>query len=476
MTLAAGVARAGFSCDRGAMLRPVLSLALCLAACRTAPGTATPEAPAAGSVQAVSWLGRPLRARTLEPEVRGDFESKLSRALADWEARPDDPEAAVWVGRRLAYLGRYDEAIAVYSDAITRHPDFAPLYRHRGHRHISTRDLAAARADLERAAALIEGSDDVVEQDGLPNARNVPTSTLHTNVWYHLGLVHFLRGDWGEAVHAYRACLAKARNDDMRVATLQWLYMALRRLGRHDEARAAVEPVHADMDVIENTAYHRLTLMYRGMLDAETLEREATGDDVQNPALLYGLANYHLVEGHPQRAYALMQHLVDSARWDAFGTIAAEADLARRNPLPAAADVADAPAFDATAQLAPWLDAWNRHDLDAVTAQFVADDRLTYYSSEKPGRLRGPDALAAHHRGFDFVAGGTTPDPSKTLWLDDVLAQPHGDATVVTATWYFGDRTASDPQHGPVTFVFVHDDGGWQIAHAHFADAPAAGK
>jgi hypothetical protein len=247
-------------------------------------------------------------------------------------AAPDDPTHKIWLGRYTAYLGDYRSAIAIYSSAIGQHPNHAALYRHRGHRLISTRDLEAARADFERAVSLIEGTKDEVEPDGLPNARNLPRSTLHTNVWYHLGLVHFLEGNWEAAVAAYRSCLAASANDDMRVATLHWLYMALRRLGRHDEARSILEGVSEQMDVIENHAYHRLLLLYLGHVTPESRAADL-GDDVQNPALLYGLASYHLVEGREQEAYALMQRIVDTMRWDAFGTIAAEADLARRNPL-----------------------------------------------------------------------------------------------------------------------------------------------
>ncbi len=100
---------------------------------------------------------------------------EAERALA---VAPTNVDSLIWMGRRTAYLGRYREAIDIYSEAIGLHPEDARLYRHRGHRHLSVRELGKAIADLERAAELTEGRMDEVEPDGLPNAMNIPTSTL----------------------------------------------------------------------------------------------------------------------------------------------------------------------------------------------------------------------------------------------------------------------------------------------------------
>ena len=62
------------------------------------------------------------------------------------------------------------------------------MYRHRGHRYVSIREFDRAIADLEYAATLIEGTEDEIEPDGMPNAMNIPVSSLHSNIWYHLGL------------------------------------------------------------------------------------------------------------------------------------------------------------------------------------------------------------------------------------------------------------------------------------------------
>lgn len=37
---------------------------------------------------------------------------------------------------------------------------------------------------------------------------------------------------------------------------------------------------------------------------------------------------------------------------------------------------------------------------------FLKDDRVTYFSSEKQGVIKGYEALLKHHEGFGFVKGG----------------------------------------------------------------------
>ena len=110
-----------------------------------------------------------------------------------------------------------------------------------------------------------------MEPDGQPNARNIPTGTLKTNIYYHLGLAHYLKGDFERAAEAYRLCMQHSKNADMQVATAHWQYMTLRRLDRAEEAKKVLEPITADMDVFENGSYHKLLLMYKGESAADAL-------------------------------------------------------------------------------------------------------------------------------------------------------------------------------------------------------------
>ncbi len=282
-------------------------------------------------VQAIALSGDTLRTRKLLPDVQREYEANLARARAEYERDPTDTDAIIWLGRRTAYLGEYRRAIEIYTGGIGRRPSDARLYRHRGHRYITVRMFDRAQHDLEVAASLVDGRPDEVEPDGLPNERNIPTSTLQSNIWYHLGLARYLQGNFEGALEAYRECLAVSANPDMLVATSHWLYMILRRLEREEEAAVVLGPIHAGMDIIENHSYHDLLLLYKGEITPDSLMAQGeAADALQNATLAYGIGNYHYYNGRTEAALQIFRRIVEGPQWAAFGYIAAEADLARR--------------------------------------------------------------------------------------------------------------------------------------------------
>ena len=281
-------------------------------------------------VQAVSLLGDSLIPVRPSDSVWAVQRTQLDSAHAALVTDPASPDAWIWLGRRLAYLGYYRPAIAAYATALASYPGDARLLRHRGHRYITVRDLDAAIADFVAAAKLVQELPDEIEPDGQPNARGIPTSTLQFNIWYHLGLAHYLKGDFPRALSAYRECLKVSGNPDALVATSHWLYMTLRRLGEREEAERVLLPITADMDVIENGAYHRLLLMYKGEAAPEDLlPRDEAADAVQNATVAYGVGNWWLYSGDTTRALDVFRGILRGSQWAAFGAIAAEADLAR---------------------------------------------------------------------------------------------------------------------------------------------------
>ena len=87
----------------------------------------------------------------------------------------------------------------MFSKGVQAHPNNPRMYRHRGHRYITTRQFDRAIADFEKAVTLIKGTPDEIEPDGAPNPTGKPRSTLHFNIWYHLGLAYYLKGDYQKA-------------------------------------------------------------------------------------------------------------------------------------------------------------------------------------------------------------------------------------------------------------------------------------
>src|SRR5687768_13528444 len=87
--------------------------------------------------EALSLLGRPLMGPELGPTVAAERELELLQALSDYDSDPESEDAIIWVGRRLAYLGRFNEAIGVFTRGLAHHPQSYKLLRHRGHRHIT---------------------------------------------------------------------------------------------------------------------------------------------------------------------------------------------------------------------------------------------------------------------------------------------------------------------------------------------------
>lgn len=319
--------------------RLFVAAAVLCTACGSEPPASDPPDPEGESIdvalpagaEALSLLGEPLPAPDLPEATRATYEAKLATARAAFERTPENADSIIWLGRRVAYLGRYGEAIDVYSDGVDLHPDDARMYRHRGHRYLSVRRLDDAIADFRRAVALIQGTEDQVEPDGLPNAAGIPTSTLHYNIWYHLGLAHYLKGEFEQALLAWNECLEVSRNPDSVVAATYWLNNTLRRLGLDERADALLESISADMEIIDNDSYLEVLLLHKGERSPEDLlgpmGAEAT---LGSTTTAYGVGMWHMVNGRREEAYRLFERILTNRdQWPAFGYIAAEAEMAR---------------------------------------------------------------------------------------------------------------------------------------------------
>jgi tetratricopeptide (TPR) repeat protein len=294
------------------MRKLLFTLGICLAlvALSTLALNAGPSAAqqADKEPEVLSPLGKKLYAAPAEGEELAKLQAVLEKAARDVEANPASVEAIIAYGRALGGLWRFQEAIDVYTRGIASHPDEAMLYRHRGHRYISIREFRKASSDLAKAAALNDKDFDI---------------------WYHLGLAHYLLGEFDQARAAYESCLKVAADDDSKIAISNWLYATLRRIDRKDDAAGVLAGISETMKAKENTSYLNLLLFFKGLKTEDEILSLMADSELDAATVGYGVGCWHLYGGQKEKARGFFEQIVAGRYWPAFGFIAAEAELAR---------------------------------------------------------------------------------------------------------------------------------------------------
>ena len=271
------------------------------------------------TIETVTLLGDTL----MSPEIReGKSLDQFKSAQNNYYRDQENPEMLIWYGRRVAYLGYFKEAIKIYTLGIEKFPYDSRFYRHRGHRYISTRQYDKAINDFKRALELVDGKEDQIEPDGLPNSKNIPLSTLHGNIWYHLGLTYYLKNDMNNAAKSFSDRSVTHKFDDNIVSSAHWLYMIYRRQNKIEQSNAIVKNISRDMDIIENMSYHQTSLFHKGLIK----ESEINIDEVA----LYSIANWYIYEKNDTlKAKDYYKELLETGNPFSFAYIAAESDWKR---------------------------------------------------------------------------------------------------------------------------------------------------
>jgi tetratricopeptide (TPR) repeat protein len=240
---------------------------------------------------------------------------RAARAAA--AADPKNIARIIDLGVAESGARQFREAIATFTRGLEIEPNHALLLRWRGHRYLSVRDFDRASADLMRGSVL--------------------DPSIY-GLWYHLGVIQFVRGDFSAAAASFARAQAIAPDAGELAGSTDWLWMSLSRAGRGAEAKAmldrrpASKPISADAPApgppVTN-AYTRRLQLYRGEIDPDALVTPADTDEVQAATLAYGLGNWYLVRGDKTQARRWFERSVQSGGWPAFGFIAAEAELRR---------------------------------------------------------------------------------------------------------------------------------------------------
>ncbi len=232
----------------------------------------------------------------------------IARAESTLAAEPNSVERIVQLGLAHAAIRQYREAIRVFTRGMAIAPDNVVLLRWRGHRYISVRQLDSALADLTRGVQL--------------------DSSIY-DIWYHLGVAHFVRGKFTEAADAFGWAQRLAPNDNEIAGATDWLWMSLARAGRADDAAAALEKAHDSLKITTAAAYAQRLKLYKGQIKPDQVLTPADTADVAVATLSYGVGNWYLVKGNRAEARKWFERAIRSGGWPAFGFIAAEAELRR---------------------------------------------------------------------------------------------------------------------------------------------------
>jgi tetratricopeptide (TPR) repeat protein len=210
------------------------------------------------------------------------------------------------LGLAQAAVRQYREAIRTFTRGLALDPNNAVLYRWRGHRYLSVRELDRAFQDLTRGSQL--------------------DSTIY-GIWYHLGIVRFARGDFPGAADAFARAQPRAPDAGELAGATDWLWMSLSRAGRTADARAMLDR-HPDSLPVTN-AYGRRLRLYRGQIAVDSMLTAADTGDIEVATLSYGVGNWLLVRSDTARAREWFQRSVRSGGWPAFGFIMSEVELRR---------------------------------------------------------------------------------------------------------------------------------------------------
>lgn len=242
-------------------------------------------------------------------ETRVRLEKDLEIARAVMTIAPEREDSHIWLGRRLGYLTRNGEAIEVFSTGLEQFPDSYKLLRFRGRHLARNRDFERAIADYKRAAEMVEGIQDSYEPDGIINARHQYLGSYRSNIHYYLGQTSWAVGDYQATLDGMKRAASEplVQHDDRRVATGFWQYLALRKLGRHEEAEAVVAAIPEGLELVENHDYYSGVRFFKDTLSEEELLPRA-GLNAR-----FGIAMVHLIEGRTQKADEMLRQLVSNS-------------------------------------------------------------------------------------------------------------------------------------------------------------------
>lgn len=300
----------------------ILFLALLVSCDGPRSKTEIPES--AVEPEAISFSGQPLYAKPADSTAKAKSDSTISAVRSRMELTEED---YITIGRSLSTVGQFRKAVENYTEGLAKFPDSFKLLRYRGHRYINLRQLDNALADLNRAEELIRKEPPVYEID----AAGKPGASYQHQIWYHIGLYHFLKRDYAKGAAAFEKSLATAYAGTDKAGASDWLYNCYQRAGEKAKADSIARPFILTFDIDnKDYPYYRRLLLFNGVIQPAELvdENKPIGEmTLYEVTKLYGLANYYLYKGDTTKANSLYNKILESPEWAGFAYASAELDV-----------------------------------------------------------------------------------------------------------------------------------------------------
>ena len=248
-----------------------------------------------------------------------DEKSAVGEAEKALAADPKNVQLILKLAQAQASVWQDKEAAATCTRGLKIDPNNAALLLERGHRELPLRQFEKAKADLDRAVKL---------------------NPKEPEAFYHLGLAHYFLGEFSPAADAF--CEGRelvASKQDSLVNFTNWCYAALRRAGKTDLAKQALEAVPTGMKSNSGHTefYYNLVRFFQGQKtedeilppapkDANDTEGELAYDTVN-----YGVGNWHLYNGEPGKAMEYFQRVSKGNVWITWGYIGSELEVSKHH-------------------------------------------------------------------------------------------------------------------------------------------------
>ena len=242
------------------------------------------------------------------------FAGKLEEALAAYDqaaaAEPRRADIQLARCRTFAGLRRFGEAINACDSSLQLQPNNAEALRDRGHYKLNMGNLDGAQLDLESAESFNKSD---------------------RGVYYHLGLVHYFRGDFRRSAEQFQGC---ARNSKQKVDVMEcdaWLYPALFRAGQKAQAQKLLDGIASDPNITGHPAWYldRL-LLFKGVKTEDQVGANLNAEGALSlESVGYSIGLWHLLNGREAKAREYYQRVLSGDMPFAWGYRATEADMKR---------------------------------------------------------------------------------------------------------------------------------------------------